>query len=97
MPCYLPHSTAPRYTCVLSPSPAILEQEGVIGQHHDGLRCWLYFMYASGALLINEGALIHWIEDLHSKLGQFPGLRPIETCEAGLKLATAHAASIMPV
>jgi hypothetical protein len=54
-------------------------------------------MYASGALLINEGALIHWIEDLHSKLGQFPGLRPIETCEAGLKLATAHAASIMPV
>jgi hypothetical protein len=65
--------------------------------HHDGLRCWLYLMCASGALLVNEGALIHWIEDLHSKLVQFPGLRPIETCEAGLKLATTHAASIMPV
>lgn len=51
--------------------------------HHDGLRRWSL----SGALLISRGVLIHWIEDLHSKLVQSLGLRPIETCDAGLQLA----------
>jgi hypothetical protein len=62
--CYLPHSTAQTNLRAAS----ILEQEGVIG--HTLMVCVAGFSpsYASGALLINRGALIHWIEDLHSKL-----------------------------